>query len=49
VAAGVSVITAQSLMSDCWDLVTNNPATLAALRAGDVQWWVARQIATETG
>jgi hypothetical protein len=48
-AAGVSVITAQSLMSDCWDLVTNNPATLAALRAGDLQWWVARQIATETG
>lgn len=49
VAAGVSVITAQGLMSDAWQLVTHNPATLAALRAGDVQPWVARTIAAETG
>ena len=48
IAAGVSVISAQNLMSDCWDLVTHNPATLASLQAGDLQWWVARQIAAET-
>jgi hypothetical protein len=48
-ATGVSVITAQGLMADCWDLVAHNPATLERLQAGDLQFWVARAITSETG
>ena len=48
IAAGVSVISAQSLMSDAYELVSHNPATMARLRAGQLQLPAARAIVNET-
>ena len=47
-AAGISVLSAQSLMSDVWELVTCNPHTLARLRTGQLQQTAARSIVNET-
>jgi hypothetical protein len=47
-AAGVSVITAQGLMSDAWQLVHHNQASLARLEQGDLLWSTVRTITHET-
>jgi hypothetical protein len=47
-AAGVSATAAGSLAEDAWLLARQNPATLGALAAGDLQPWAARNIAAAT-
>jgi hypothetical protein len=48
IATGLSVLSAQRLMADAYDLARSHPHTLAALRAGDLLLGAARAVVAET-
>jgi len=48
IATGLSVLSAQRLMADAYDLARSHPHTLAALRTGDLLLGAARAVVAET-
>lgn len=47
-ARRVSTLSATRWLGDAWAVARDTPATFAALAAGQLSWWAARSIATET-